>query len=152
MSRMPGHRLLFASLVLAAVLAASAYAFAATRATLKLAGPTGTLRANVRYTVTATGTVSGAGLRLAAYEGGRVGGDRHSISCLSSEAAEWRRYRPSPRIHVFLGARPVSGHFSITWRFSAIHPGPRSFCAYITTRPTGPTYAQASLHWTNLDH
>lgn len=146
-----GSRLLFLSVTLTALIV-TGYAIAATKTTLTLKGPTGTLRANTPYTVTASGTAGRARLRLFAYEGGRVGGDRHSISCFATEASEWVRYRPSPRVHVFLGARPVAASFSRTWRFAAIHPGPRSFCAYVATGYTGHTYAQAALHWTNLDH
>jgi len=147
-SRKPRPRLRWAPLVLLVLLIAAGTALAA-GARLKVTGPSGTLKADTRYTVTASGNASHNANTLFAYEGGQVGGGTAAIRCNATENGEYAQYKPAPNVHVYLGSHRVHGSFSLTWRFIAAHPGPRSFCAYLTNSSGNTTYAKASLHWTN---
>ena len=144
--RKPTTRLVLPGVGLLAVLIAAGTALAA-GTTLRLTGPSGTLKADTRYTVTASGT--GHGYKLFAYEGGELAGARAAIGCYPTEAAEYARYKPSPNVHVYLGSYGVHGGFSRSWTLIARNPGPRSFCAYLASSSGSKTYAHASLHWTN---
>jgi hypothetical protein len=125
-------------------------AVAASGTTLNLTGPSGvTLRHDQLVTVRVTGTTSRVGVKLFIYQGGQVRGGTAAITCFSTESAEFARYHPSSSVHVFLGARPVHGSFSVIRSFVAVHPGPRSFCAYVASASGATTYAHAELHWTN---
>ena len=145
------RRRLTATVVLLAVVTAAGAAWAASGVKLKLTGPSGvTLKHDTPFMVTVSGTASSqAATRLFAFQGGQVRGGTAAIQCYSTEQSEWARYKPSPTVHVFLGRYPVSGRFSHSWRFYAVHPGPRSFCAYLASPTGSTTYAQAALHWTN---
>ncbi|HZU59401.1 MAG TPA: hypothetical protein VE983_00445 [Solirubrobacteraceae bacterium] len=136
--------------VLLAVLIAAAAAWAAgTKPRLKLTGPSGTLAHNKRYKVKASGRATQKANTVFAYEGGQVRGGTAAIQCYSTEKAEYAHYKPSPTVHVYLGAHPVQGAFSLTWKFAAVNPGPRAFCAYLASSSGNKTYKHAELHWTN---
>ena len=136
--------------VVIALLIVTGTAVAASGTTLKLTGPSGvTLTHDQSFTVKVTGATSKVGVKLFIYQGGQVRGGTAAITCFSTESAEFARYHPSSGVHVFLGARPVHGSFSFSLGFVAVHPGPRSFCAYVASATGGTTYAHAELHWTN---
>jgi hypothetical protein len=145
--RKPTTRLVLPAVGLLALLIAAGAALAA-GTTLRLTGPSGTLKADTRYTVTASGN-SSHNYRLFAYEGGELAGARAAIGCYPTQAAEYARYKPSPTIHVYLGSYSVRGSFSRSWTLIARNPGPRSFCAYLASSSGSKTYAHASLHWIN---
>lgn len=126
------------------LLIAAGTAFAAT-ASLKLTGPSGTLKQNQVWTATAYGTATKKATTLFAYEGGYVGSSHAAINCYSTAAAEHAAYGVS----VLLGVYHVQGKFSKSWKRVASNPGPRSFCAYLANKSGSDTYAAASLHWTN---
>lgn len=145
--RKPTIRLVVPAVGLLALLIAAGTALAA-GTTLRLTGPSGTLRADTRYTVTASGNASHS-YRLFAYEGGELGGARTAIGCYPTEAAEYARYKPLASVHVYLGSYSVHGRFSRSWTLVASNPGPRSFCAYLASSSGSKTYAHAGLRWTN---
>ena len=101
------------------------------------------------YTVTVSGNGSQKANTLFVYEGGQVRSGTAAIVCYATEKAEYARYRPAPRVHVYLGSYRVHGSFSKSWSLIARNPGPRSFCAYLANSSGKTTYADASLHWTN---
>jgi hypothetical protein len=145
--RRPTTRFVLSVVGSLALLIAAGTALAA-GTTLRLRGPSGTLNADTRYTVTASGSASHS-YRLFAYEGGEIGGARNAIGCYSTQGAEYARYKPSANVHVYLGSYSVDGSFSRSWTLVARNPGPRSFCAYLASSSGNKTYAHASLHWTN---
>ena len=112
--------------------------------TLKLSGPRSN-KLDASFTYTISGNAEGAANYLVAWEQfyPRSG-------CATTYAAEsTRAFLPyTYDLTLFLN-RSVSGNYSASEGFAAIHAGKHGMCAYLINLTSGDTYAYAGAFWTN---